>query len=84
VRQRGEMSTDILLTKKKPEMDQGVITDLDIQALVDNSDRLTSEERRRLTAIIKNDRALKKRYDDLIRQKELLQAWWDESRRQLH
>jgi hypothetical protein len=78
------MSTDILLTKKKPEMDQGVITDLDIQALVDNSDRLTSEERRRLTAIIKNDRALKKRYDDLIRQKELLQAWWDESRRQLH
>ena len=78
------MSIDILLHEKKPEMNQGVITDLDIQALVDNADRLTIEEHRRLTAIITNDHILKKRYDDLIRQKELLQAWWEESRRQLH
>ena len=78
------MTIDMLLREKKHEMNQGAITDLDIQALVDNSDRLTIEERRRLTAIIMNDQTLKKRYDDLVRQKELLQAWWEESRCQLH
>ncbi len=42
-------------------MDQGVVTDLEIQALVDNSDRrLSGEERRQLTAIITHDQILKK------------------------
>jgi hypothetical protein len=56
-----------------------VITDLDIQALVDNADALTGEERRFLMEIIANDKILARRYDELARQKELVQAWWKES-----
>jgi len=39
----------------------------------------TTEERRFFIAIIANDKSLTKRYDELVRQKELLQAWWKES-----
>lgn len=60
-------------------MKQLVMTDLDIQALVDNADALTREERRFLMEIIANDNILARRYDELVRQKELVQAWWRES-----
>jgi hypothetical protein len=55
-------------------MKQLVLTDLDIQALVDNADALTREERRFLMEIVAKDKILTKRYDELVRQKELLQA----------
>ena len=57
-------------------MIQEAVTDFDIQALVDNSDYLPPEERRRLLETIRNDKVLRNRYDELTRQKELLQAWW--------
>ena len=73
------MFTDIPMHDRKSAMKQLVITDLDIQALVDNADAPTREERRFLMEIVANDVSLTKRYDELVRQKELLQAWWKES-----
>jgi hypothetical protein len=74
------MLTAILTNDQKPFMPQRAITDFDIQALVDNSDCLAAGERRCLLETIRNDKVLRKRYDALTRQKELLRAWWDENR----
>lgn len=57
------------------------IDDLDIQALVDNQNQFPLEERTWLLEAIKSDPVTRRRYEDLLRQKELLQAWWQENKR---
>jgi hypothetical protein len=61
-------------------MNQGVI-DYDLQALVDNHAQLTPEERERVLHAIDREPALRKRYDELNRQKRLLKNWWDENKK---
>ena len=70
------MATAILNNDQRDIMIQEAIADLLIQALVDNSDDLSAEDRRSLLETIGNDKVLRKRYDGLIRQNELLRAWW--------
>lgn len=49
------------------------ITDLDIQALID--DELDGEEEKRVRAFIENNQYAKKRYNELTEQKALIQKW---------
>ena len=50
------------------------ITDFEIQALVDNE--LSWEEEKQVRAYIEASAAARSRYDELVRQKRLLQEWW--------
>ena len=58
-------------------MDRHVATvsDMDIQALVDNE--LTWEDEKRVRAFIASDPKAKARYEMLRRQKLLLKEWWE-------
>lgn len=51
-----------------------IISDYDIQALVDNE--LDWESQKRIEWQIQNDPQLQSRYTELMRQKKLLQNWW--------
>ena len=50
-----------------------IVTDQDIQALVDNE--FPWETEKRLLQLIKGDIRLKQRYEELVRQKKLLRLW---------
>jgi anti-sigma factor RsiW len=52
-----------------------MVSDMDIQALVDNE--LTWEDEKRVRAFIANDPKAKARYEMLRRQKLLLKEWWE-------
>jgi hypothetical protein len=56
---------------------QCVITDLEIQALVDNPEFFAADERLRLMDIVAGNTSLRKRYEELRWQKRLLQLWWE-------
>ena len=49
------------------------VTDLDIQALIDNE--LEWEEEKRVRAFIANNACAKKRYEELKEQKNLILKW---------
>lgn len=51
-----------------------VITDFDIQALVDNE--LSWEQEKSVRAYLEATPEAHKRYKELCRQKRLLQEWW--------
>lgn len=51
------------------------VSDMDIQALVDNE--LTWEDEKRVRSYIAGDASAKARYEMLRRQKILLKEWWD-------
>lgn len=51
------------------------ISEMDIQALVDNE--LTWEDEKRVRAYIASDARAKATYEMLRRQKVLLKEWWD-------
>lgn len=51
-----------------------LITDYDLQALVDN--QLPQAERVRLYAYLKNSPEARERIKELLEQKELLHRWW--------
>lgn len=53
---------------------QSGIDDYDIQALVDGE--LEPDEARRVRRKVKQNPELQERYDEFIRQKTLLQQWW--------
>lgn len=59
---------------KEQKMSPLVVTDFDIQALVDNE--LPWEHEKQVRAYIKATPDAQKRYDELCRQKRLLQEWW--------
>lgn len=65
---------DTILLKRPVVMDQTVISDLDIQALVDN--QLSWEEEKRVRAHIAQDTRAKARFEMLKHQKVLLNEWW--------
>ena len=48
--------------------------DFDIQALVDS--QLSWEDEKRVWKAIESNPDLKRRYDELVRQKKLLLQWW--------
>lgn len=56
---------------------QKPITDLDIQALVDNE--LDEEEKQRVTKFIRSNHGARERYEELKLQKTLLNQWWQGS-----
>ena len=56
------------------EMDDRIITDMDIQALVDN--QLDWEEEKRVRRHLFQSPDAQRRYEDLRNQKQLLQLWW--------
>ncbi|MGZ9107716.1 MAG: hypothetical protein ACXW4B_02730 [Micavibrio sp.] len=51
------------------------ISDLDLQALVDNT--LTEEDRASLMARVKNSPDAQDRLEELLYQKESIKAWWN-------
>lgn len=55
-------------------MSQQTITDFDIQALVDNE--LGWEQEKSVRVQLEHDAEAKRRYEELCRQKRLLQEWW--------
>ena len=57
------------------KMPETVITDLDIEALVDHE--LSTEERQRMYTVLRHDPDLLRKYDRLMTQKKLLQMWWN-------
>jgi hypothetical protein len=58
-------------------MTDSIITDYDIQALVDN--QLSWEEEKLVRQHILASSQAKERYDELIRQRKVLQHWWQKS-----
>lgn len=66
------MNTIVL---RRPVMDQTTISDLDIQALVDNE--LSWEEEKRVRLHLMQDARAKARFEILKRQKILLNDWWN-------
>jgi anti-sigma factor RsiW len=50
------------------------ITELDVQALVDS--QLTWEEEKQVRREMGKNFALKKHYDQIVKQKKLLVNWW--------
>lgn len=50
------------------------ITDQDIQALADGA--LSGADRELVCAAVEASSSLRGRYEELLRQKTLLQAWW--------
>lgn len=59
---------------KLMEMSHQTITDFDIQALVDNE--LEWEQEKSIRAYLEVTPEAKRRYEELCRQKRLLQEWW--------
>ncbi len=55
-------------------MNTQYFTDYDIQALLDNE--LSWEDEKRVREFINRNPPVKKRYEELERQKKLLKAWW--------
>lgn len=53
-----------------------VITDYDIQALVDNA--LPEDEAKRVMDFTRKNPAAMKRYRELVKQKNLIRKWWEE------
>ena len=51
------------------------ITDLDIQALIDNE--LSWEEEKKVREAIKYNSTFLKRYQTLLKQKKTLLTWWE-------
>jgi anti-sigma factor RsiW len=52
--------------------------DMDIQALVD--DELSQEEAKNVRKFMEADCHASKRYEELLRQKNLLKDWWNKTR----
>lgn len=50
------------------------ITDMDIQALIDNE--LDHDSEKRVRSCLQNNSKAKERYETLKHQKELLKLWW--------
>lgn len=50
------------------------VTDYDIQALVDNE--LQEQHQERVRLFIQTNPQARQRYQELCRQKEILQKWW--------
>lgn len=75
---------DTLLLSHRPEHAKvektptRVVTDYDLQALVDNE--LSDTDRCRIEAHIARDANAQRRYADLSAQKKLLKKWWAQSR----
>lgn len=59
---------------KKPEPTMGHVDDMDIQAFVDGE--LDWEHSRRVEEHIRMNPEARQRYEELCRQRELLQDWW--------
>lgn len=59
--------------------DKEKVTDLDIQALVD--DELSEGEMQHVAGRIKESPLFQKRYGELCRQNDLLKLWWGSARR---
>lgn len=53
---------------------QTMITDWDIQALLDNE--LSEQEQSEILRAMRDDITLRARYSELRRQRDLLRAWW--------
>ncbi len=53
---------------------KGIITEWDIQALLDNA--LSPEEKAYVLQALQDDPELQARYNQLNKQKTLLQLWW--------
>jgi anti-sigma factor RsiW len=53
---------------------QILITDWDIQALLDNE--LSEEEQTAILKALRDDITLRARYNELRRQRDLLRQWW--------
>jgi anti-sigma factor RsiW len=53
---------------------QTTITDWDIQALLDNE--LSEAEQTAILRAMRDDFALRERYDNLRRQRDALRLWW--------
>jgi hypothetical protein len=56
---------------------QEVVSDFDLQALLDSPEHLGAEERQRIIKEIETNPVLQKRYMELTWQKRLLQLWWE-------
>ncbi|MGZ9097054.1 MAG: hypothetical protein ACXW30_02010 [Micavibrio sp.] len=61
--------------KKTMSTSSNDISDLDLQALVDNT--LTEEDRASLMARVKNSPDAQDRLEELLYQKESIKAWWN-------
>lgn len=59
-------------------MDDRIITDMDIQALVDN--QLDWEEEKRVRRHLFQSPEAQRRFDELRQQKQILQMWFQERR----
>jgi len=57
-------------------MDDHIVTDMDIQALVDN--QLNWEEEKRVRRHLFQSPDAQKRYDQLRQQKQIMLMWWQE------
>lgn len=53
-----------------------MITDWDIQALLDNG--LSEKEQAEVLRMMRDDIALRARYNELRRQRDLLREWWQD------
>lgn len=53
-----------------------IITDWDIQAYLDNE--LPWEDQKAVLKALERDLELRRRFSEFRRQKDLLQAWWNE------
>jgi anti-sigma factor RsiW len=60
-------------------MSTRVITDLDIQALADNE--LSRADAERVRNYIEKNPEAHERYEEILRQKELLKRWWTDKRK---
>lgn len=62
--------------RETPIMTHSVVSDLDLQALVDNE--LSPEDEKRVRAAIRDQPTLLRRYKELTIQKELIFAAWQD------
>lgn len=58
---------------KDPDLQN--ISDFDVQALIDNE--LSPQRRIQVLEMLNGSNELKKRYQVLLEQRELLKLWWD-------
>ena len=58
------------------------ISDLDLQAFVDNQASLGLDDYARIRQAISEDNHLRHRYEELQLQKQMLQLWWEENKRE--
>ncbi len=57
------------------DLDLQNISDFDVQALIDNE--LSPQRRIQVLEMLNGNIALKKRYQSLLEQRDLLKFWWD-------